>query len=76
MKYNKYARILAWLALFIIVALIVLFLYCAFTGKNFFGSLFLIIVIPVIIWVILFFAGCFHEDKPDDEKSESSSEEE
>lgn len=67
MKYNKPARVLAWLAILVIIAILIFFLYCAFTGKNFFGSLYLVIIIPVIIWAVLFFAGCFHEKEDKEE---------
>lgn len=63
MKHKKLARILACLAILVILALTLLLLYCAITGKNFFGSLYLVIVVPVIIWAILFFAGCFRGDE-------------
>lgn len=75
MKYNKPARVLAWLAILVIIAIFVFFLYCAFTGKNFFGSLYLVIIIPVIVWAILFFAGCFH-DKDEDTQAGSDDEKE
>lgn len=69
MKYNKPARVLAWLAILVIIAILIFFIYCAFTGKNFFGSLYLVIIIPVIIWAILFFAGCFHEKEEHNDTS-------
>ena len=72
-KHSKQARVLAWLSILLILCLIIYMLYCAFTGQNFFGSLYLVIVIPVIIWAIMFFAGLFHSDKDeDDDPSEPS----
>ena len=76
MKYNKPARVLAWLGIIIIVCLIVYFIYSAFAGINFFVSLYLVIVIPVIIWAIMFFAGFFREkpsDLPDDAEANNDS---
>ena len=71
MRYNKPARVLAWLAILVIIAILVFFIYCAFTGKNFFGSLYLVIIIPVIIWAILFFAGCFHQEDENEDTAET-----
>lgn len=70
MKYNKPARVLAWLGIIMIVALIIYFLVCAFTGMNFFGSLYLLVSIPVIVWAILFFAGFFRVGPSDEEVEE------
>lgn len=69
MKHKKQARILAWAGIITIIILIVYMLYCAFTGRNFLGSLYMIIVVPVIIWAILFFGGLFN--KEDEEESET-----
>ena len=70
MKYNKPARVLAWLGIIMIVALIIYFLVCAFTGMNFFGSLYLLVSIPVIVWAILFVAGFFRVGPSDEEVNE------
>ncbi|MBQ4232073.1 MAG: hypothetical protein II699_02240 [Lachnospiraceae bacterium] len=68
MKYKKSARILAIIGLLAIVAGIAYFLYASFTGKNFFFGLGIIILVPVIIWAILFFSGAFNDnDEEDDE---------
>lgn len=70
MKYNKPARVLAWLAILVIIAILVFFIYCSFTEKNFFGGLYLVIIVPVIIWAVLFFAGCFHQDDENEDTKE------
>ena len=68
MKHKKSARILAIIGLIAIVAGIIYFLYASFTGSNFFFGLGIIILIPVIIWAILFFSGAFNDnDEEDDE---------
>ncbi len=69
MKNKKIKQILAWLTILLIAAVIIYMLYCAFTGKNFLGSLYLIFVIPVIIWVIMFFAGAFRNNNDNDKDS-------
>jgi hypothetical protein len=67
MKYKKSARVLAIIGLLAIVAGIAYFLYASFTGKNFFFGLGIIILVPVIIWAILFFGGAFKDDKSEDD---------
>ncbi len=67
MKYNKSARMLAIIGLIAIVLGIVYFLYASFTGKNFFFGLGIIILVPVIIWAILFFGGAFNDKNDDDD---------
>ncbi len=69
MKHKKNKQILAWLTILLIAAVIIYMLYCAFTGKNFLVSLYLVFVIPVIIWVIMFFAGAFNDNNDNDEDS-------
>jgi hypothetical protein len=72
MKYNKYARILAIIALIAIMAGIVYFLYAAFTGRNFFFGLAIIIAVPVFIWAILFFSGAFKDDDASDNNDDKT----
>lgn len=68
-KHKLFKKAFAWLTILVIAALIIFFLYCSFTGKNFFGSLYLFIIVPVIIWFVMFLAGCFkNKDENDDTK--------
>ncbi len=66
-KQTLFKKAFAWLTILVIAALIIFFLYCAFTGKNFFGSLYLFIIVPVIIWFVMFLAGCFKNKEDDDD---------
>ena len=68
MKHKKSARILAIIGLIAIVAGIIYFLYASFTGRNFFFGLGIIILIPVIIWAILFFSGAFNDNNEEDDE--------
>lgn len=53
---KKIRRIVAFLTVFVIVALVIGTLICAIIGsKYFFGMLFLTFVIPVVLWVFMWF---------------------
>ena len=72
-KYSKTARILAIIGILCILGLIIYMLYCAFTGKNFMASLFLVIMVPIFIWIFLFFSGKLYDQKSDNEEQDNAS---
>lgn len=53
---EKIRRITAWITIAVIIGLIIGTIVCAVTGsKYFFGMLFLMIVVPVVLWVFMWF---------------------
>lgn len=53
---EKIRRITAWLTIIVIIALIIGTLICAVTGSPyFFGMLFLMIAVPVVLYVFMWF---------------------
>ncbi|MDE6434266.1 MAG: hypothetical protein K2L07_08550 [Lachnospiraceae bacterium] len=53
---KKVRRIVAMLTVMVIVALVIGTLICAIIGsKYFFGMLFLTFVVPVVLWVFMWF---------------------
>ena len=51
---KKVRQMVAWLTIFVIVALIIGTVICAVTGSQyFFGMLFLTFVVPVVLWVFM-----------------------
>lgn len=53
---EKIRRITAWLTIAVIVGLIIGTIICAVTGsKYFFGMLFLMIAVPAVLWVFMWF---------------------
>ena len=54
---EKIRRITAWLTIAVIIGLIIGTIICAVTGSRyFFGMLFLMIVVPVVLWVFMWFS--------------------
>ena len=67
---NKVRRITALLTVVLIVVLVIATLVCALTGSQyFFGMLALTFLVPIILWVLMWFA------KLANDKSEMSIEE-
>ena len=55
---EKIRRITAILTILVIIGLITGTIICAFTGSPYFyGMLFLMIVVPVVLWVFMWFTG-------------------
>lgn len=53
---QKMRRIMAWLTIVVIVALLIAMLVSAVTGSRyFFAFLFLAIVVPIVLWVFMWF---------------------
>ncbi len=54
---EKVRRITAWITVIIIVGLIIGTLICAVTGSDyFFGMLALTFLVPIILWVFMWFS--------------------
>ena len=54
--FNRLRRIMALLTVVFIVVLLIITIICAVTGsKYFFGMLFLSIVVPIVLWVFMWF---------------------
>ena len=73
--FNRLRRIMALLTVVFIVVLLIVTIICAVTGsKYFFGMLFLSIVVPIVLWVFMWFTHLVNgnsevtgpEDKRDD----------
>ncbi|MDE5864443.1 MAG: hypothetical protein K2H34_08865 [Lachnospiraceae bacterium] len=73
--FNRLRRIMALLTVIFIVVLLIVTIICAVTGsKYFFGMLFLSIVVPIVLWVFMWFTHLVNgnsevtgsEDKRDD----------
>lgn len=75
---KKIRQITAWVTILVIAALIIGTIVCAVTGSQyFFGMLFLTIVVPVVLWVFMWFTHLVHGDsdvipKEDEIKGERS----
>ena len=60
---TKIRRIAAWLTVLLIVGLVIGTLICAIVGSPFFyGMLFLTIVVPIVLWVFMWFTHLIHGD--------------
>lgn len=60
---KRLRRIVAGLTVVFIVALLIGTLICAITGsKYFFGMLVLTLVVPVVLWVFMWFTHLIHND--------------
>ncbi|MCM1499421.1 MAG: hypothetical protein NC124_13220 [Clostridium sp.] len=68
--FNRLRRIVALLTVVFIVALLVVTIICAVTGSEyFFGMLFLTIVVPIVLWVFMWFTHLVN-DRSDKQKEE------
>ncbi len=53
-------RVLAWIAIVVMCAVVVITCITGVTGsKYFFGMLFMCMIVPVLLWAMMFFAGLF-----------------
>ncbi|MGN0155134.1 MAG: hypothetical protein ACI4A3_11855 [Lachnospiraceae bacterium] len=60
---KKIRQITAWITIVVIVGLVIGTVVCAVTGSRyFFGMLFLMIVVPVVLWVFMWFTHLIHGD--------------
>lgn len=65
---EKIRRITAFITVFIIIGLIIDTIICAVTGSQyFFGMLFLMFVVPVVLWVFMWFTKLVSGENSDDE---------
>lgn len=72
---NKVRRITALLTVIVIVVLVIATLVCALTGSPyFFGMLALTFIVPIILWVFMWFAG-LSSDKSDKSLEDNDAEE-
>lgn len=72
---NKVRRITALLTVIVIVVLVIATLVCALTGSPyFFGMLALTFIVPIILWVFMWFAG-LSGDKSDKSLEDNDAEE-
>ncbi len=60
---KRLRQVVAWITVAVIVCLIIGTVICAVTGsKYFFGMLFLMIVVPVVLWVFMWFTHLVNGD--------------
>lgn len=60
---KRLRQIVAWISVFVLIGLIMGTVVCAVTGSPyFFGMLFLMLVIPVILWVFMWFTRLMNGD--------------
>lgn len=53
-------RVLAWIAIVVMCAVVIITCITGVTGsKYFFGMLFMCMIVPVLLWAMMFFAGLF-----------------
>lgn len=53
-------KVLAWIAIVVMCAVVVITCITGVTGsKYFFGMLFMCMIVPVLLWAMMFFAGLF-----------------
>lgn len=74
MKKNRSKRIVATITLIAIAIILVYFVYAAITGTNFAGAVFLLFVVPLIVWAIMFFGGAFSNNTQIDEETQDKEE--
>ena len=73
-KLKKIRRIFAGLTVLLIFLLIVAMLICAITGsKYFWAALFLMFMVPCILWVFMWFSGILVEKTEDETEIDNSS---
>lgn len=60
---KRVRQIVAWITIAVIVCLIIGTIICAVTGsKYFFGMLFLMIAVPIVLWVFMWFTHLVNGD--------------
>lgn len=60
---KRIRQIVAWLTIIVIAGLIIGTIVCAVTGsKYFFGMLFLMIAVPIVLWVFMWFTHLVNGD--------------
>ena len=60
---KRIRQIVAWLTIVVIIGLIIGTIVCAVTGsKYFFGMLFLMIAVPIVLWVFMWFTHLVNGD--------------
>lgn len=60
---KKIRQIFAWITVIVIIGLIIATLICGITGSEyFFGMLFLMFVVPVVLWVFMWFTHLVNGD--------------
>lgn len=53
---KKIRQIFAWITVVVIIGLVIATLICGITGSEyFFGMLFLMLVVPLVLWVFMWF---------------------
>jgi uncharacterized protein YacL len=73
---EKIRRITALLTIIVIIGLIIGTIICAFTGsKLFFGMLFLMIVVPVVLYVFMWFTKLVSGDGEENTSTEEAPDE-
>lgn len=60
---KRVRQIVAWITIAVIACLIIGTIICAVTGsKYFFGMLFLMIAVPIVLWVFMWFTHLVNGD--------------
>lgn len=60
---KRLRQIMAWLTIALIIGLIIAAVVCGITGsKYFFGLLILAMVVPIVLWVFMWFTHLIHGD--------------
>ncbi|MBO5087414.1 MAG: hypothetical protein J6C01_01965 [Lachnospiraceae bacterium] len=74
---EKVRKITAWITVIVIVGLIIGTLICAVTGSDyFFGMLALTFIVPVILWVFMWFSKLVNGNQEMNTDSEQTQSEE
>lgn len=74
---EKVRKITAWITVIVIVGLIIGTLICAITGSDyFFGMLALSFIVPVILWVFMWFSKLVNGNQEMNTDSEQTQSEE
>lgn len=72
----KLRKVIAILTVFVVIGFIIGTLICAITGSSyFFGMLFLSFVVPVVLWVFMWFTNLINGNKTNEQESATKQEE-
>lgn len=72
----KFRKVIAILTVFVVIGFIIGTLICAITGSSyFFGMLFLSFVVPVVLWVFMWFTNLINGNKTNEQESAMEQEE-